>query len=87
MRAGWPGRPTLYSGIGRDDQHYSWERLKAVGSMCFYLANSPCIIYFLVSVLVLELFAKLTNFGSSVFAFGYAVTGRADTTTELSQIH
>jgi hypothetical protein len=30
--------------------------------------------------------AKLTNFGSSVFAFGYTVTGRTDTATELQHL-
>ena len=34
-----------------------------------------------------EALAKLTNFGSSVFAFGYAVTGRTDTTGELLHIY
>ena len=36
---------------------------------------------------IYEALAKLTNFGSSVFAFGYAVTGRTDTTGELLHIY
>jgi hypothetical protein len=35
----------------------------------------------------IEALAKLSDFGSSVFAFGDAVTGRTDTTPELLYIY
>jgi hypothetical protein len=34
--------------------------------------------YFFGRTVFYEVFEKLTNFGSSAFAFGYSVTGRTD---------